>query len=110
MTTSLARITHKRSATLAVALAALGSASSWIPGATAQTERQIDTTAAHLEAALLLQTLNADLLSHDSATLTLERWCADQRLAPSARIVVERVRGAEKPPTEEQRAQLAIKE
>jgi chorismate-pyruvate lyase len=64
----------------------------------------------HLEAALLLQTLNADLLSHDSATLTLERWCADQRLAPSPRIVVERVRGAEKGPTDEQLAQLSVKD
>src|SRR5262249_34080148 len=69
-----------------------------------------DLAEGHLEAALLLQTLNADLLSHDSATLTLERWCADQRLAQSPRIVVERVQGADKAPTEEQRAQLAVKE
>ena len=27
-----------------------------------------------VEALALLQTLNAELLSHDSATLTLERW------------------------------------
>jgi hypothetical protein len=33
-----------------------------------------------LEALALLQTLNADLLSHDSATLTLDRWCAAHRL------------------------------
>ena len=64
----------------------------------------------HLEASLLLQTLNADLLSHDSATLTLERWCADQKLAPSPRIVVERVRGAEKAPTDEQLKQLGVKD
>lgn len=63
---------------------------------------------AHLEASLLLQTLNADLLSHDSATLTLERWCAAQRLAPSPRIVAERVPGAGKEPTEEQRRQLGV--
>src|ERR1700716_167289 len=35
---------------------------------------------ARLEASLLIQTLNADLLSHDSATLTLERWCSAHRL------------------------------
>ena len=29
---------------------------------------------ARLEALALLQTLNAELLSHDSGTLTLERW------------------------------------
>jgi chorismate-pyruvate lyase len=65
---------------------------------------------AHLEASLLLQTLNADLLSHDSATLTLERWCGDQRLAPSPKIVVERVHGADKAPTDEQLAQLGVKD
>ena len=63
----------------------------------------------HLEAALLLQTLNADLLSHDSATLTLERWCTDHRLAPSPRVVAERVSGAYKALTDEQRQQLGIK-
>ena len=57
---------------------------------------------------MLLQTLNADLLSHDSATATLERWCAVHRLASPARITAERVRGAEKPPTEAQRQQLRL--
>jgi chorismate-pyruvate lyase len=63
---------------------------------------------ARLEASLLLQTLNADLLSHESATLTLERWCADHRLASSPRIVAERIPGADKPPTEEQRRELGV--
>ena len=70
--------------------------------------RRADGAASHLEASLLLQTLNADLLSHDSATLTLERWCADHRLAPSPRIVAERVPGAVKEPTDEQRRQLGV--
>lgn len=42
------------------------------------------------EALALLQTLNADLLSHDSATATLERWCAEHALADPARIVAQR--------------------
>ena len=37
-----------------------------------------------LEALALLQTLNAELLSHDSATITLEHWCADHHLASGA--------------------------
>jgi len=61
-----------------------------------------------LEAALLLQTLNADLLSHDSATATLERWCAVHQLASPARITAERVRGAEKPATELERQRLRL--
>src|SRR3981081_3314419 len=58
---------------------------------------------ARLEASLLIQTLNADLLSHDSATLTLERWCSAHRLATSPRIVAERVPGGDQEATEDKR-------
>ena len=61
-----------------------------------------------VELLALLQTLNADLLGHPSATLTLERWCADHRLAEPARIVARRVRGADKPLPEDLRAKLAV--
>jgi hypothetical protein len=61
-----------------------------------------------LEALALLQSLNANLLSHDSATLTLDRWCEAHRLASPPRIVAERVRGADKPPTPEVREVLAV--
>jgi chorismate-pyruvate lyase len=61
-----------------------------------------------LEALALLQTLNADLLSHDSATLTLDRWCAAHRLASPARIVAERVHDAEQAPTAELRQLLRV--
>jgi len=67
-----------------------------------------DTFAARVEALALLQTLNADLLSHDSATLTLERWCDAHRLASPARIVAERVTGADKALSAEQRLELRI--
>jgi chorismate-pyruvate lyase len=67
-----------------------------------------DSFAARLEALAVLQTLNADLLSHDSATLTLDRWCESHRMAAPARIVAERVRGAEQEPTAEQRRLLGI--
>ncbi len=62
-----------------------------------------------LEAALLLQTLNAELLSQDSATVTLQHWCDVHRLAAPARITAERVHGVGKPPTQAQRAQLQVK-
>jgi len=63
---------------------------------------------ARVEALAVLQTLNADLLSHDSATLTLERWCDVHRLASPPRIVAVRVPDVDKPPTPEQRRDLAI--
>jgi chorismate-pyruvate lyase len=63
---------------------------------------------ARVEALALLQTLNADLLTHDSATLTLDRWCGAHRLASPARIVAERVHGAEQAPTAEQRQLLGV--
>jgi chorismate-pyruvate lyase len=56
----------------------------------------------------LLQTLNADLLSHDSATLTLERWCADHHLAQMPRIVVQRVHDMDKAIPADLQARLAI--
>src|ERR1700751_2763328 len=68
--------------------------------------RRADGAASHLEAALLLQTLNADLLSHDSATLTLERWCGAHQLASPTHVTAERVRDAEKSPTADQRQRL----
>ena len=58
-----------------------------------------DSFVARLEALALIESLNADLLGHDSATLTLERWCADHRLADPVRIVAERVRDTMKPAT-----------
>jgi hypothetical protein len=67
-----------------------------------------DTFVARVEALALLQTLNADLLSHDSATLTLERWCDTHRLASPAAVVAERVTGGDKAPTAEQRLELRI--
>jgi hypothetical protein len=67
-----------------------------------------DSFVTRLEALALLQTLNADLLSHDSATLTLEHWCGSHQLASPARIVAERVAGIEQPPTGQQRLELRV--
>jgi chorismate-pyruvate lyase len=63
---------------------------------------------ARLEALALIQSLNAELLSHDSATLTLDRWCADHRLATPAKITAERVEGQDKLPTAQQRQELGV--
>jgi len=63
---------------------------------------------ARVEALALLQTLNADLLSHDSATTTLEHWCAVHRLASPPRVLATRVDGADSPPSPEQRRELGV--
>jgi chorismate-pyruvate lyase len=66
------------------------------------------TFVARVEALALLQTLNAGLLSHDSATLTLEHWCDAHRLASPPRIVAVRVPDMDKPPSPEQRRELGV--
>jgi chorismate-pyruvate lyase len=75
---------------------------------TARTPAWPDSFVARVEALALLQTLNAELLSHDSATLTLEHWCDLHRLASPARIVAARVVGADKAPSPEQRRDLGV--
>lgn len=67
-----------------------------------------DSAASRLAALALIENLESDLLSHDSATLTLERWCLAHRLAVPATIRAERVLGADKPPDKEQRRLLAV--
>jgi hypothetical protein len=67
-----------------------------------------DTPATRVEALALLETLNADLLSNDSATLTLDRWCEAHKMATPAKIVAERVRGDDKAPTDEVRQLLGV--
>ena len=60
-----------------------------------------------LQAQALLQTLNAELLSHDSATAVLQAWC-DAYGPGGLKIVAQRVRGQDKPPSEAARAALAL--
>jgi chorismate-pyruvate lyase len=67
-----------------------------------------DDLLARVEALALLQTLNAELLSHDSASLTLERWCDAHGLAAPPRIVAERIIGTDKKPTAQQRVELGV--
>ena len=63
---------------------------------------------ARLEALALIQTLNAELLANNSATLTLEHWCDVHHLATPPRIVAERVLEIDKPTTPEQRRELGV--
>lgn len=67
-----------------------------------------DTYVGRLEALALVQTVNADVLASRSATLTLEQWCREHRLATEPAIVAEVVRGAVNAPTAEQRQRLEV--
>jgi chorismate-pyruvate lyase len=68
----------------------------------------LDSYQTRLEALALLQTLNADLLSHDSATATLDRWCASHHLGDPPSITAERIHDADKPATAAQRELLHV--
>ena len=63
---------------------------------------------ARVEIVALLETLDAELLSHDSATLTLEHWCAAHRLATPATVTAARATDLDKRPSPEQRQELHV--
>ncbi|GGA09861.1 hypothetical protein [Dyella caseinilytica] len=67
-----------------------------------------DTVLSRTQALAELQTLNAELLSHPSATLTLEHWCSVHHLALDAKVVARRVHGEDKPLPDGARALLGI--
>jgi chorismate-pyruvate lyase len=67
-----------------------------------------DTLTTRVEALALLETLNADLLSNDSATLTLDRWCDAHKMASPAKTVAELVQRDDKAPPEEVRQLLGV--
>jgi hypothetical protein len=67
-----------------------------------------DTFVARLEALALIQTLNAEILGSRSATLSLEKWCRDHRLASEPEILAHAVTGVSKSVTAEQRQRLEI--
>ena len=67
-----------------------------------------DDAVSRLEALALVETLNADLLSHDSATLTLDRWCGAHAMAMPARVTATRVREAETPADDAVRRSLGV--
>jgi len=95
----------ERRAWLLLSLLAFGTAG----GANEPTQISVwrDSLTTRLEALALLETLNADLLSHDSATKTLERWCDAHHLASPTTVTAERV-SEDKPVSDEQRRILEI--
>lgn len=84
-------------ATLILSLPSIASADEW-PGS----------FLARVEATALIETFNAELLSHPSATATLERWCGAHRLAKEPKVSAHLMRGEDKQITAEDRQRLSI--
>jgi chorismate-pyruvate lyase len=74
----------------------------------AQSLNWSDSITARREALALLETLNADLLSNNSATATLEHWCDVHHLAVPPQIVADRILDIDKPASAEQRRELRV--
>jgi chorismate-pyruvate lyase len=87
----------------AIALIALSAAA----GARAETAWPADFTS-RVEILALVQTLNASLLASRSATATLEKWCADHKMAAEPQIVAHRASGPEKEAGPETRKRLGV--
>jgi chorismate-pyruvate lyase len=68
-----------------------------------------DTFQSRIAALALLQTLNAELLSHDSATATLERWCEVHHLAEPPRVKADRLTDGSMTPSAAQLRLLDVK-
>ncbi len=67
-----------------------------------------DSFLTRIELLALIETLNAELLSHSSATLTLERWCGGHGLSPEAKLVARLDRGVERRLEDKDRERLAV--
>lgn len=65
-----------------------------------------DSFLARVETLALIETLNGRLLAAGSATATLEKWCADHRMASPAKIIARRITGADHAPSPETRRRL----
>jgi chorismate-pyruvate lyase len=68
----------------------------------------VDTPLARLEALALLATLNAEILSSRSATLTLEQWCREHALAEPAVILAHRTDTVNQAPSATTRTDLKV--
>jgi chorismate-pyruvate lyase len=101
-------VAHARRRLLVLAALPLAALPGYADPTAAAAPPRPQTLVPRLEASLLIQTLNAELLSHDSATVTLEHWCAVHQLASPPRVVAERVPGPQKAPDEQQRRELAV--
>jgi hypothetical protein len=100
---------HGSKASFACAVVLVASATASADGpASVQSRNWSADYVARVEALALLETLNSELLSNNSATLTLEHWCDIHHLATPPRIKAVRVLDVVKPVSPEQRQELHV--
>lgn len=67
-----------------------------------------DNYLSRLQVLALLQSVNANILASTSATLTLEKWCADHAMSSKAKVTAHLQRGIVKEATAAQRERLQV--
>ena len=68
----------------------------------------LDTFENRLEMLALTQTLNAEILASPSATLSLEKWCRDHKMADDPVVLARPIAGIDKAPASEQLQRLQV--
>jgi len=101
-------VDYARMAALACAVVLLVSTAVADDPTSAQARNWSANFVSRVEALALLETLNSELLSNNSATLTLEHWCDIHHLASPPRIKAVRVPDVDKPVSPEQRRELGV--
>ena len=102
------QVDYARMAALACAVVLLVSTAVADDPTSAQARNWSANFVSRVEALALLETLNSELLSNNSATLTLEHWCEIHHLASPPRIKAVRVPDVDKPVSPEQRRELGV--
>jgi hypothetical protein len=83
-------------------------AASPLPGLGQVSPAWLDTFENRLEMLALTQTLNAEILASPSATLSLEKWCRDHKMADDPIVLARAIAGLNKAPASEQLQRLQV--
>jgi hypothetical protein len=83
-------------------------AGSPLPGLGQTNSAWLDTFENRLEMLALTQTLNGEILASSSATLSLEKWCRDHKMADDPTVLARPAAGVNKAPGSEQLQRLRV--
>ncbi len=83
-------------------------AASPLPGLSQASPAWLDTFENRLEMLALTQTLNAEILASPTATLSLEKWCRDHKMADHPIVLARAIAGIKKAPASDQLQRLQV--